>query len=515
MFGMFARQSTTSTSQFDPPNDDDVNFTTKTYITTGSDRLINVSDDPDIADEKPYFRWSTISCYVGNSFSARSQSVKKHLINNYLEDSGGKPTGRLKASIPTTTLIHNDSVAAEFIDFISDKTSDLIATHLTLENSSTFAINPFDSKLGFYQPMHYDKWQMIEFLRVLLKPQFFIKPPFDLERLLEDLVSRMFSLIMRADSPHAKIYREGINKTLDEVVRGYRIIKESDVDITLVELTRKIHITGRTWPIGSRDNLLLWKARDIAHSLATPLMSDLYLAIDHPSIKACHTQTSVDGEAVLDLIRDRVDRAIRDYPCFASPTTINIDHIPAVAINLKNVLNEDASNNTLFLIAAHMLAIKRINILNADIHSPYSDRAYLAFYKEKLNKQLAGQVIAFEDINLSAEIGLSRLLSINARERKKLNMELIVGVHKLTDIESSKNYYPLIMYVNRLYLFSRLHDRQLYVFGQRFTQDAEVESDIALITKYNYFSYTKPIIGDKVGVVKTSFHPLDPLDSDS
>lgn len=495
----------------------------KTYVRGYEKDLVNVSDDPKLAYPQAYFQYPAVTCFAGATDSGKSEQIKTHLFNNCLNRTSCMLSPDLLERLPLTTLIHNDSAAAHFVDLIADKSNHQQSMHVVLENNAHYAINPFDTMMGVDTPTHFNKPQMVEFLRVFLKPKPFIPHSFVFKALLDDLIKRVFELVMGENATHPKMYAVGVDDELDAIINDYKIIDHhlKEIAFTNTEIARKLHLAAGAYPLGSPSSDRLSKGRDIAYSLSVPILADLHLALDAPDICAKHTALSSCGQPVLEAVRDSLNANIENYPCFSNPTRIKFGNAQAVAINLKNVLNEDCVNNTLFLISAHALAIKRVNITHADLihYQNCGDfRDYLAFYKRQiLTRQDTGAVIAFDNISLEKEVGISHLLSMDSRERKKLNLEIVLGVDGIDELAEDKNYLPPIGYIEKLYLFSKPTSYQTWLFKKFFTTSTEVLGDIALIDDTNYFSYLKPRINPTTSVVKTELHrkPRPPVSNPS
>lgn len=404
--------------------------------------------------------------------------------------------------LPLITVIDKGSSSKGFVELIRDA----MPTHKRhqavtkrLRKSRFSAINPFDIKVGLTKPLESEKNQMVMFLTALLTPAEADKPYEGTQGFVISVVTRMFDKIQEhGENQSPNIYQYAVNPELDKYLIEHDIVEfdenngvpiySSPKEISYFKLVRILHTRGAQLPVDSKERDLAWRARDLSHRLAMPILSQIAGILSDPAIKDAYKNTIKNtGETMPDFALRAITEVIGSYECFAYHTTFDVDSARVVALDLQEVINANNKQQTsLFYQVARMIGVKKLSLTDDDIESEVMPAMFKDYYKQELqNLNADRKVLAIDEMhNAKADESFMSVLETDAREGRKWGLELIFASQDLSDFDYKKGDFQvkLLSYVTHLCLCSRPKATDMESFKRYFSKDPLIASDMRNIS---------------------------------
>lgn len=404
--------------------------------------------------------------------------------------------------LPLITVIDKGSSSKGFVELIRDALPNHKrhqAVTKRLRKSRFSAINPFDIKVGLTKPLESEKNQMVMFLTALLTPAEADKPYEGTQGFVISVVTRMFDKIQEhGENQSPNIYQYAVNPELDKYLIEHDIVEfdenngvpiySSPKEISYFKLVRILHTRGVRLPIDSKERDLAWRARDLAHRLAMPILSQVAGILSDPAIKEAYRNTIKDtGETMPDFALRAITEVIGSYECFAHHTTFDVDSARVVALDLQEVINANNKQQTsLFYQVARMIGVKKLSLTEDDIESDVMPAMFKDYYKQELqNLNADRKVLAIDEMhNAKTDESFMSVLETDAREGRKWGLELIFASQDLSDFDYRKGDFQvkLLAYVTHLCLCSRPKAADMESFQRYFSKDPLIASDMRNIS---------------------------------
>lgn len=432
-----------------------------------------------------------LNVYTGGSADDRAHEISL-VLEGYQVNRANK-----EIDLPIVTIIHRDGYLAETMDRLREEQVESrkhLVVKKVLANTKDSAINPLDIKIGFNQPISVERGYIKNFLLTLLTPAEAEKPYEGMDGFVDSLITKVFELTQCDKPVIPKMFDPNCNRELQRLAYCHISDEEHETGVTFQTVANRLHIEGTIAGAGSQMRELFWRARDIAHTFAMPVLADLITTMDVAGFDDIYTNTVETEETMTQYARRCISNAIKDFPCFANPTTFNIKANRVVSIDLQDVDAErDHRKNSLFLQAARMVAMNKVNycysdLINSDMNSIYND-----YYKElavELEKHKKALVIEGIDY-YKHDSRLMTILEIDARERRKLGVDIIISTDNIAYYYDNTKAHTALNDANRVYIFSELKGDNLAAFKDMFTDDDLVMSDMAGLSDLGFMSYAR------------------------
>lgn len=312
------------------------------------------------------------------------------------------------------------------------------AVYKRLRNDSRYAINPLECAVGRMIPTAAETAQMVAFLSTLITPiEAEDKAEKGLSNFLTMIVEKTFIKKMEGDEKgHPNIYERNVNHELDIILdqnkinaRGYSYYK----------LVNTCHAKG------------LYRARDLCHRLAMPVLSDaITVASGDSEVKSAYEQsvTSMGGSFITMFIRG-VQEASSMYPIFCSTTAFDVDTARVVSLDLQDVIGTNSKQSSLFFQIARMFAKKKIAFSAEDIETfPPLFRPYYKKLVEEISEDI--KILAFDELHHAKKNkDLFSELMRDCREARKWNMMLMFASQELEDFGGIPRYVTQFVIADR------------------------------------------------------------------
>lgn len=472
-----------------------------------------------------------VSCMVGTPGSGKSV-----YMNNMLTETCMMPG---LERLPFITIIDKGISSTGFINLIRDalpNNQKHLAVSKKLRKTEPYAINAFDIKVGLRFPLEFEKNQMVAFLTALLTPAETTEPYTGTQAFVSYLIDQVFRLVQEdASDGDPKMYAYGYNSELDRYIDKYEIIDfkttetvkadgttEVDIDrddfkqLSAFQLTAQLHVKGEQFPSSSDGRIELWRARDLAHRMAMPVLSDVVKVLSSTTTKNIYTNKIVTGESMVSFAMRTVKEVTSIYPCFSNTTRFDVDSARIVALDLQEVLDKNNRwQSSLFLQVARMVGVKKISLSEEDLLGNQIPPLFLAYYTQQLrNLDSDRKVLAIDEMhNAKGDKALMKLLETDAREGRKWGLELMFASQNLTDFDfgEGEDKVKLLSYVTQLCVCSSPRADDLASFKRYFTEAAGVQADLKRIGLSNegltYLSYIKAKNNDFCSLITSTVGP--------
>lgn len=435
-----------------------------------------------------------VSCAVGTPGSGKSV-----YMNNMLTETCMMPG---LERLPLITIIDKGISSTGFINLISDALPNnmkYLAVSKKLRKTKEYAINPLDIKVGLTKPLEAEKNQMVSFLTALLTPAENTSPYASTQAFVNYLIERVFDAVQEdTTSGNPKMHAYGYNKELDNIIDAYNIItfqetkvlnsdgttsttidREKFEKISSFGLTRLLHIEGERYPAGSDERIDLWRARDLAHRTAMPILLDLVSILNDPTTASIYKNEIDTGESMIGFAQRTISEVSSIYPCFSNFTQFDVDSARIVALDLQEVLDKNNRwQSSLFLQIARMIGVKKLSLTEEDLIGGRIPDVYLSYYRSQLrNLETDRKVLAIDEMhNAKGDKALMKLLETDAREGRKWGLELMFASQNLTDFDfgEGEDRVQLLSYVTNLVVASQPKANDLESFTKYFTDNPAV-----------------------------------------
>lgn len=442
-----------------------------------------------------------VSCAVGTPGSGKSV-----YMNNMLTETCMMPG---LERLPLITIIDKGISSTGFINLISDALPNnmkSLAVSKKLRKTKEYAINPFDIKVGLTKPLESEKNQMVSFLTALLTPAEKSSPYASTQAFVNYLIERVFEMVQEnTTAGDPKMYVYGYNKELDSIIDAYNIIefketkivnqdgttsttidRENFEKISAFGLTRALHLEGEKYASGSDPRIDLWRARDLAHRTAMPILPDVVSILNDAVTASIYKNEIETGETMIDFAQRTISEVSSIYPCFSNFTQFDVDSARIVALDLQEVLDKNNRwQSSLFLQIARMIGVKKLSLTEDDLLGGRIPDIYHTYYRSQLrNLESDRKVLAIDEMhNAKGDKALMKLLETDAREGRKWGLELMFASQNLTDFDfgEGEDRVQLLSYVTNLVIASEPKANDLDSFTKYFTSNPAVLSDLSRI----------------------------------
>lgn len=472
-----------------------------------------------------------VSCIVGTPGSGKSV-----YLNNILTETCMMPGIE---RLPHITIIDKGISSTGFINLVRDalpNNQKHLAVSKKLRKTEPYAINPFDIKVGLREPLEFEKNQMVSFLTALLTPAEAEEAYTGTQAFVSFLVDQVFKLVQEDSTEGSpKMYIYGYSKELDQYIDKYSVVEfksreveaddgsivlEVDRDdykqISAFELTKKLHIMGEAFDPGTDGRVELWRARDLAHRMAMPILPDVVKVLRMQTTKSIYTNRIETGETMVDFALRTIKEVTSIYPCFSNTTRFDVDSARIVALDLQEVLDKNNRwQSSLFLQVARMVGVKKISLSEDDLLGDQIPEVFLPFYQQQLrNLESDRKVLAIDEMhNAKGDKALMKLLETDAREGRKWGLELLFASQNLTDFDfgEGEGRVKLLAYVTQLCVCSTPRADDLQSFKNYFTENPAVIADLRRIglsrEGLTYMSYIKAKNNDFCSLITSTVGP--------
>jgi intracellular multiplication protein IcmB len=310
-----------------------------------------------------------------------------------------------------------------------------------MKNDERFAINPLECSVCFCEPPAQELAQMVSFITSLVTPvEALGEPEEGMTNYVDQIIRVAFKSKMHdTTTGNPRLYEARNNAELDALIHKYNLIDTSD-DTNKRKQPAYYEIRDRAHNLGDMhegvERIELYRARDLAHRYAMPILSDLTAAANNADIKAAYDSSRTKrGEEFNKYFTRNITEAIQMYRVFSKHTRFDLSYARVVSIDLQDVIGSsgNAKQSSLFFQIARIFSKKKVAFSAEDL--PLIPPHYRSYYKA-LIEELAEdrKIIAMDELhNAAKDQTLFSELARDGREARKWGTEICLASQMLDD----------------------------------------------------------------------------------
>ncbi|MES2038820.1 MAG: type IV secretion protein IcmB [Pseudomonadota bacterium] len=197
-----------------------------------------------------------------------------------------------------------------------------LANYFRLRMTPEYAVNPFDTQLGYHYPIPQERAFLVNLLTLLTMPMGKTEPYDGMPDICGMVVDEAYRLYSPEKSP--KRYSEHQDEKVDAAVRSLGLHTD--------EITTWWDITDELFKSGMVHEAIL------AQRFAVPNMNDLTSVVQDQSFRDVYTKPkTATSETIVDAFSRMIQSVLREYPVLTSTTKFDIGDTRIVAIDLDEV----------------------------------------------------------------------------------------------------------------------------------------------------------------------------------
>lgn len=311
-----------------------------------------------------------------------------------------------------------------------------LAAHFRLQMLPEYAINPFDTQLGFRFPTALERAFLLNFLTLLATP---IGAPKSYDG-MTDLVGMVIDEMYRnfSDEFKATPYSPGVDLVLDSILEEIGFIK--DAKSTWWEITDVLFSAGLEHEAG------------LAQRYAMPLLSDAVSVCRSPAIEDLYGKiTTPTGETLLNAFSRMISSVVREYPILSRITAFDLGESRVVALDLDEVAKTggdaaDRQTAVMYMLARYILA--RHYYLTEDVLGQCPEQ-YLSYHRERIReiREDPKRIVYDEFHRTSKSQAVRDQVLVDMREGRKWNVQISLLSQAIEDFDSIMIDFATAIYI--------------------------------------------------------------------
>lgn len=339
------------------------------------------------------------------------------------------------------------------------------ALYTRITNSTKYATNPFDTKLGCRYPIQVDKEFLINLLSLLMTDPSEYTPPVGIIPFVRDVVTAAYEYY--SDSPsytknHPKRYSrkeciEVDNKLIElgidiNKINSSRIDQEYDEDDKQTD--NQDDGTMHWWQVVdilSKNGCI--REASLAQRYAVPVLSDLTnISKNTRQIVDLYKDLKIGNENIIDAFARMISSAIDAYPVFSGITQYDLGEARIISLDLDQVATGDGPQGIRQTAVMYMYGMRLISgdfFINADNIDempfisgvktpPYCDvDMYKAYHKKRIKEIREDKKrLSIDEFHRTSKTEMVReQVKIYMREGRKWGVEIILASQSIDDFD--------------------------------------------------------------------------------
>lgn len=285
----------------------------------------------------------TIAAIIGPPGYGKSVALSAMAMACVLSTKGGE--------LPYLSIIERGPSAAGFVDLVRSgvpQSRRHQVTYIRLQNSKKFAVNFFDTQLGFRRPLPLEASNAVNMLCLFATPPGEgNQPMLNAPSLAKLIVEEAYDYFEK----NPKRYEPHVDSTVDKAIEQTGITVEDGA--SWWEITDSLFATGDL------------HGATLAQRHAVPSLLDVPKILQLPKIRSSFNSTQVveTGETLLDAMQRVVIAASREYPALSDVTTLDVGEARIMGFDLNDVSSGtsvvDKHQGAIFLLMAMFLSTRQ------------------------------------------------------------------------------------------------------------------------------------------------------------
>ncbi|MFK4132037.1 ATP-binding protein [Pseudomonas luteola] len=344
--------------------------------------------------------------------------------------------------LPRITIIDIGYSSKMFIELVRQSLPEKdkhLAQAYKLQNTKSFAINPFDTPLGCQFPISIDKEFVVNFVTLALTPAGQKEPISRLAELVRFLVEGMYERLSESGTPNP--YELGADPVVDKCLEELMI--SCNENTTWWKVTKRLFDKGRHYEAIR------------AQRFAVPCFSDAtgVLASDQNIADTFRSAVLPSGESLLEYVKGMLLSLTKEFPILSCPTVFDVGAARMISFDLASVAqggSDQANKRTAML---YMLAT---NIGTREFYRhvdqlPEYPADYAEYHKREIEKeaQTPKKLVMDEYHKTKGQLGLRNQTLAFIREGRKFQVSVSVLSQLMDDFDDD-----MIKSVNNIIVLS-------------------------------------------------------------
>lgn len=333
--------------------------------------------------------------------------------------------------IPYITYLDIGPSSRYFVELMRDSLPDEqrhLATAIKFRMSRDYAVNVFDTQLGFRHPLPAEKSFLVDFLTQLATPAERTTPYDSMSTLAGKVIDEAYRIFADTTKSKPKVYVRGIRPEIDALLDNHH------------------YYPGRGEPWWCIVDFLFEKGYTheayVAQRYAVPTLEDIAAVAQEPSISDLYRNVTVDtGEPLNAAFSRLLADSVRDFPVLSCETRFDVGDARILSIDLDEVAKDGGPaaqrQSAIMYLVARFVGTKNFRmdpsiikeagelyreyykIRVQDIHSTMKWVVYDEFHRTSFSPSVRNQVI------------------VDLREGRKWNLGVMLASQSVDDFDAS------------------------------------------------------------------------------
>lgn len=325
-----------------------------------------------------------------------------------------------------------------------------LAVHRRMQNTSAYAINPFETQLGCRYPTALERAFLLNFVTLLVTDMGSDRPDKAMTGLVAAVVDEMY--IRSSDQAEAKPYTGGTVHEVDKVLNdlGYRV----DRNTTWWEVEDELFRHG-----------YIHEAH-LAHRYAVPVLTDASAAANSERVREAYRDVRIAGtsESLIGGFNRMIAESMGFFPVLSGPTAFSLGEARIAALDLGDVAKSggdvaDRTTAVMYMLARHALAKdfylnpEAIPSMPApstiELRETVPAAEYRAYHMQRAKDILEdAKRICFDEFHRTSKTPIVRdQVIVDMREGRKWKVNVMLASQSLADFDDQMVEFATSLYI--------------------------------------------------------------------
>jgi len=299
-----------------------------------------------------------------------------------------------------------------------------------------YAINPFDTQLGYRFPTASERAFLVNFVTLLTTPLGASKPYDGMADLVGQVIDEMYKNL--SDDFKPSLYAPSVEPLIDSILDEIGFIK--DAKSTWWEVTDTLFAAGLEHEAG------------LAQRFAMPLLSDAASICRMPSIEDLYGKiVTPTGETLIEAFSRMISASIREYPILSRITAFDIGDARIVSLDLDDVAktggdSADRQTAVMYMLARYVMA--RHYYLTEEVVK-YAPEQYQKYHHQRVReiREDPKRIVYDEFHRTSKAIAVREQVLVDMREGRKWNVQISLLSQSVEDFDSIMIDFATAIYI--------------------------------------------------------------------
>ena len=333
--------------------------------------------------------------------------------------------------IPFVTYLDIGPSSRYFVELIRDSLPPEqrhLATAVKFRMNRDYAVNVFDTQLGFRFPLPAEKSFLVDFLTQLATPAERSKPYDSMSTLAGKVIDEAYRIYADSTKSKPKVYVRGVRTEIDEILDNHH------------------YYPGRGEPWWTIVDFLFEKGYThdayVAQRYAVPTLEDVAAIAQEPSIAELYRNVTIEtGEALNAAFSRLLADSVRDFPVLSCETRFDVGDTRILSIDLDEVAKDGGPaarrQSAIMYLVARFVGTKNFRMDPSIIKE--ADELYREFYKIRVQDihSTMKWVVYDEFHRTSFSPSVRNQVVVDMREGRKWNLGVMLASQSVDDFDAS------------------------------------------------------------------------------